>query len=310
MNSHIIENPLVTVGITTYNRPNTLRQALNSVINQTYKNIEILVSDDCSQTIEVKEIEKEFIAKDKRIKFFHQSNHEGVTFNFHYVLNRTQGQYFMWLCDDDWIDKNYIEECLKVIQTNTDCVIVTGETRFYSNDLFICNGIKIDVLNNNAIERVLSFHDQELGSANLPNFGLMKTEDVKKVPLLHILGHDNVWISNFSYLGKIKTIESTSIHRRLGGLSESLKKIAVNFSLSAFDKYFSSLSLWLNLIKDIVYKSPVFKSMRITQRLYLAYKLTLQTIFNLEKYLNRYKEIRLYDFDSPLENQYQSIESL
>ena len=69
-------NPLVTIGILSYNRPDDLRQAILSVINQTYSNLEILVSDNGSHIEEVKNVIREFAERDHRIKFFF---HEGFS---------------------------------------------------------------------------------------------------------------------------------------------------------------------------------------------------------------------------------------
>lgn len=59
--------PLVSVGIPTYNRPEGLRQTLECITRQTYKNLEIIVSDNCSLESETEAIVREFMAKDSHI---------------------------------------------------------------------------------------------------------------------------------------------------------------------------------------------------------------------------------------------------
>jgi len=103
---------LVSVGMPTYNRPEGLRKALECIMKQTYKNLEIIVSDNCSLNVEVANIFLEFAEKDKRIKFFHQKRNEGSLFNFDFVLSKATGEYFMWAADDDEWEPLFIEMCL------------------------------------------------------------------------------------------------------------------------------------------------------------------------------------------------------
>lgn len=96
-----MEQPLVTIGIPTYNRPMGLKKTLIAITNQTYNNIEIIVSDNGSSSNETETIVLEFIAQDKRIKYFKQSENKGIFFNWQFVLEQAKGDYFMWAADDD-----------------------------------------------------------------------------------------------------------------------------------------------------------------------------------------------------------------
>jgi glycosyltransferase involved in cell wall biosynthesis len=93
--------PLVSIGIPTYNRPHGLRKALECITAQTYKNIEIIISDNGSPTNEVEQIVEEFKKKDNRIQFYKQAKNMGPFFNFRFVLDKASADYFMWAADDD-----------------------------------------------------------------------------------------------------------------------------------------------------------------------------------------------------------------
>ncbi|MBN1168115.1 MAG: glycosyltransferase family 2 protein [Methanospirillaceae archaeon] len=98
------KRPLVSVGIPTYNRPEGLRRTLNCITGQTYKNLEIIVSDNCSLGPETERVVREFMGRDSRIQFFQQNENMGVAFNFQFVLEKATGEYFMWAADDDeWL---------------------------------------------------------------------------------------------------------------------------------------------------------------------------------------------------------------
>lgn len=103
--------PLVSIGIPTYNRANGfLRDALESALRQSYKNLEIIVSDNGS-TDNTKAYVTSF--NDPRIKYFCQSPSIAPHENFNFCLNQATGAYFSLLHDDDVLDDDFIETCMK-----------------------------------------------------------------------------------------------------------------------------------------------------------------------------------------------------
>jgi glycosyltransferase involved in cell wall biosynthesis len=106
--------PVVSVGIPTYNRPEGLRRTLRCICEQSYKNIEIIVSDNCSPTPESMELVGEFQQRDPRVRFFRQQPSLGAFGNFQFVLQQAKGDFFMWAADDDEWHRDYIQECLCV----------------------------------------------------------------------------------------------------------------------------------------------------------------------------------------------------
>ena len=108
------KQPLVNVGIPTYNRPEGLRRTLECITNQTYKNLEIIVSDNCSSDTEVQKVAEEFVNKDNSIQYFRQEENKGAGFNLKFVLKEATGEYFMWAAD------NKMTNTLKHITTKND----------------------------------------------------------------------------------------------------------------------------------------------------------------------------------------------
>jgi glycosyltransferase involved in cell wall biosynthesis len=126
MSSHT--RPLVTIGICTYNRADSyLRAALQSAVDQTYPNLEIVVSDNCS-TDHTAEVVASFA--DPRIRYIRQEQNLGVTGNFNFAANSARGAYFLLLCDDDLIDRDFVETCMDTAGDRTDLgMIRTGMRR-------------------------------------------------------------------------------------------------------------------------------------------------------------------------------------
>jgi glycosyltransferase involved in cell wall biosynthesis len=112
--------PLVSVGIPTYNRPEGLRRTLECITSQTYANLEIIVSDNCSPDPKVKQIAHEFQEENSCVRFYRQEENKGVLFNFEFVLKQSQGKYFMWAADDDEWETQFVESCVSRLEDTPD----------------------------------------------------------------------------------------------------------------------------------------------------------------------------------------------
>ncbi|WP_288640491.1 glycosyltransferase [uncultured Methanosphaera sp.] len=108
--------PKISIIICAYNREEYLKRCLNSVKNQTLKNIEIICADDGS-TDNTLDVFRKYANKDHRFKFFTQKNSgPGVARNK--AIKMATGEYIMFLDSDDWIELNTCEELYKKVKLN------------------------------------------------------------------------------------------------------------------------------------------------------------------------------------------------
>ena len=124
----IIKNnePLVSVIMPVYNAEEFLDKSVSSVINQTYKNLEILLIDDCS-TDNSYNILKEYANKDNRIKLFHNEQNKHVSATRNVGIKNATGKYLYFIDSDDFIDNDYIEHLVKTAEKeNADIVVNTN----------------------------------------------------------------------------------------------------------------------------------------------------------------------------------------
>ncbi len=115
--------PLVSIGIPTYNRPEGLRRTLGCITGQTYKNLEIIISDNGTPGPAVEKIMAELMTRDGRVKYFKQPQNKGMTFNFRFVLDQASGDYFMWATDDDYWEPEFIATMVGLLQINPQAVM-------------------------------------------------------------------------------------------------------------------------------------------------------------------------------------------
>ena len=120
--------PLVTIAIPTYNRAACyLKHALESALSQTYPNIEIIVSDNCSPD-NTKEMVNAYA--DLRIKYFRHAHSIKPIDNFNFCIRQAKGHYLLLLHDDDMIDDDFVETCMKTASYSSDIGIIrTGMRR-------------------------------------------------------------------------------------------------------------------------------------------------------------------------------------
>lgn len=111
-------SPLVSVLIASYNRPHGLRRVLDDICKQTYQNLEIIVSDDCSHNDEIVDVLEEFSKKDLRIKYYIQNGNLKYFKNLNFLLKISKGKFLMWCDDDDLYHPRYIEMCLGALHEN------------------------------------------------------------------------------------------------------------------------------------------------------------------------------------------------
>ena len=117
-------NELVDILLTTYNsNEEYLRIQIESILNQTYKNIKLYISDDNSPNKNVVAILKEYEQKDSRIKLFIQPQNLGFNKNFEFLLKKSTAEYIMFSDhDDEWYEGKVEESLNKIKEANVDLV--------------------------------------------------------------------------------------------------------------------------------------------------------------------------------------------
>ncbi len=270
MYSNNENQPLVSVGIPTYNRASTLVKSIESVLQQTYRNIEIVISDNAS-TDDTQSICEKFCNHDQRIIYIRQKTNLGAANNFKAVLEAAKGEYFMWLGDDDWISQDYIFECMNVFTQNLSYTLVAGLSNYYSGEKYLGEGAVINLEDANKCDRLLSYYRQV--SDNGVFYGLMRKEDIANIPMRITIGADWLMIATLAFLGKVKTISKVSVNRQTRE-NDDLAKLAQRLGLSKFQVKYPRISISISAAKDI-FENHNYSQLNIFQKLYLALKILI-----------------------------------
>lgn len=153
-----MNKPLVTILSPCYNVEEYLPQCIDSIINQTYNNLQIVLIDDGSNDSTWK-IMQQYAQIDKRIEIYHQEN-RGVAFTRNKLLDKVKGDYVLFVDSDDWCELNMVEFLLdKAIKNNVEVSICSN---------IINNNIDQDfqekILNKEETIKAFLFHKDLRGS--------------------------------------------------------------------------------------------------------------------------------------------------
>ncbi len=115
--NNLQNSPLISVLIPVHNSERFLNKCLSSIINQTYTNIEIICNDDASTDKSLSML-KSFAKQDKRIKIIQNKINFGENKTRKNLIDKINGEYFIFIDSDDYIEKNFIQKMYETIITD------------------------------------------------------------------------------------------------------------------------------------------------------------------------------------------------
>lgn len=128
--------PLVSIGFPVYNGGKFLRTAIQSLLDQTHVNFELILSDNAS-TDDTSAICREFAERDARITYVRNATNIGALANFLSVLSQARGDYFMWAAHDDWWEPEFIEENLRELADDEGVIASISRVEFEGDNSWI-----------------------------------------------------------------------------------------------------------------------------------------------------------------------------
>ena len=252
-----MEFPLVSVGLPTYNRPVGLKKCLEHLLQQTYSNLEIIISDNCSTDPAVQQIILQYAAGDSRIKNFRQEKNIGLENNFNFVFEKAGADYFMWMSDDDYLDANYIEECVHFLEKNPGYVLCSGLAKYYRGNKYLYDEKMLPLHQGKPVTRLLKYY--VVVNHNGKFYGVFRKKLFLRKPMDVHIGCDLSFMGKLAILGKLTYTATTSYHRSLDGNSATKKKMIERFGLNRFKSIFFELyvsyEVASNIFNDITVKS-------------------------------------------------------
>jgi glycosyltransferase involved in cell wall biosynthesis len=271
-----VGQPLVSIGIPTYNRVTTLGRALDSAVGQTYEQLEIVISDNASDD-ETESLCAALASRDRRVRYVRQERNVGPTANFNFLASECRGDYVLMLADDDWLDPDYVAVCLAALGADPRAAMVAGHARYLREGAFVRDG-------------VLHEHEQPDGPARVRDYlarvddngvfyGLVPRAVLRSAqPLPNVLGNDWLRVARIAFQGPIRTLPASRINRQLDGTSVDVTSILSTFGIGRWQSRVPQLVIAWHVLCDIGWEHPVYEQLGRRRRLVLAISASLASI--------------------------------
>jgi glycosyltransferase involved in cell wall biosynthesis len=194
--------PKVSIGLPVYNGENFIEAALDSLLNQTFEDFELIISDNAS-TDRTEEICRTYVAKDKRLRYVRSETNLGAARNFNHVFELSSGQYFKWAAHDDICAPSFVERCVSVLDQDSSVSLAFSKTKFIDkHGKFLHDyNYRLRVSSPKPSQRFF-----DLVVANhivVEAFGVIPSSLLKRTPLLGgYVGSDRVMLSELALHGR------------------------------------------------------------------------------------------------------------
>jgi glycosyltransferase involved in cell wall biosynthesis len=191
-----------------FNGEKYLKQALDSILVQTYQDFELIISDNAS-TDRTQKICLEYAKKDSRIRYYRNKENFGAPRNYNRTFKLSSGEYFKWAAYDDVLAPEYLRKCVSVLDNDPSIVLCHSKTGRIDQ-----NGKLLDYYNEGLLKKIDSPkpHERFRDLLNLyyttcPIFGVVRTNSFAKTQLHGTyIGADRNLLAEISLMGRIYEI--------------------------------------------------------------------------------------------------------
>lgn len=206
--------PLVSIGLPVFNGERFLTQAVDSLLQQTYRNIELIISDNAS-TDATAEICNRYTAADGRVRYSRLPENIGGVPNANRVFSLASGTYYMLAADDDVWGPTYLEQCVRCLEQDPSVVLVCSEMAIIDETGAVQRRVKAPRSSDSIrpAERLREFTD--IFTITDASYGVTRADTMRQTPLFQIHpGHDRILLAELALRGRILRIPEYLYLRR------------------------------------------------------------------------------------------------
>ena len=199
--------PRVSIGLPVFNGEDFLEQALDSLLGQTFKDFELIISDNGS-TDRTAQICRSYAARDKRIRYFHNETNRGASWNFNRVFMLARGEYFKWAAHDDLCAPSCLEECVSALDRDPGIVLSYPWTQMIDMEGRLRQTYQSLMTRVGSPLPYQRFHSVICQNRHCHEvFGLTRTAVMRRTPLLAgFTGSDRVLLADLALHGRFHEV--------------------------------------------------------------------------------------------------------
>jgi glycosyltransferase involved in cell wall biosynthesis/SAM-dependent methyltransferase len=180
--------PRVTIGLPVHNGAQTIRRTLESILSQSYRAFDLVISENCS-TDETPNIIKEYSGKFDRLTVKWLREKKSVIDNFYSLLDYCSSEYFVWIAADDWWEPEFLGQCVERLDSDDNIQLVFTHHRVYYHflDRYSTRGSYSPSMSG---DREFNFLSRIFDMAPCAFYGVYRTPTAKAVARLVPTGFD------------------------------------------------------------------------------------------------------------------------
>lgn len=219
-----MEKEKISIIIPIYNAEKYIKRCIDSVINQTYKNLQIILVDDGSKDNSAI-ICDEYAKQDERITVIHKIN-EGVSKARNTGINEISGDYVLFVDADDWLEDTMCEKLIAKAKENDSDIVVCEYNNYYENDDKL-EHVKLKDFRDKGFNSIITDDSNKYG-------GFPWNKLIKKEILLHKFNEKVHYYENLLFF-----LENTSEHTKYAVVHECLYNYCINDNSAVHSKKYS-----------------------------------------------------------------------
>lgn len=232
--------PTVTIGLPVYNGERYVRQTLESVLQQTYTDFELLIGDNAS-TDATLVICREHASRDSRIRILTSDVNRGAAPNYNRLVHEAAGKYFRWMPHDDLLAPSFLAQCVGYLEEHPEVILCYPSTRPIdeNGDPFLREPEDaLDVTAARPSERLRQYFDTSFDNRQCNAvLGVVRTDVLRKTGLIgSYTGSDKILLAELALHGPFHQLQEPLFFRRY----HSRGSLSVHPDAGARDGWFNT----------------------------------------------------------------------
>ncbi|MCW5313584.1 glycosyltransferase [Nostoc sp. KVJ3] len=197
--------PRLSIGLPVYNGEKFIKEAIDSLLAQTFEDFELIISDNAS-TDKTEEICRAYAEQDQRIFYHRNDKNIGCACNFNHVFKLSSGEYFKWAAYDDLHAPNFIKKCVEVLDRDPSIILCHSQTYFIDEEGKFLQNYNIN-LKADALKRHERFHELLTKHLGYQCYGVIRASTLRMIPPMGGYGNaDGILLLRLGILGRFYEI--------------------------------------------------------------------------------------------------------
>lgn len=199
--------PKISLGMPVFNGKNYIEQAIRSILEQTYSDFELIISDNASDD-GTEDICRYYTGIDDRVRYFRNDTNIGAAKNFNHTVLHAKGEFFKWAAHDDMLAPDYLNLCLQVLENDESLILCFPQTILVDDCGHTIGRYEVSMKNISSESPVVRFRDLVLiNHWGIEIFGLFRKRVLDAGELLSDYpGSDRTFMAELSLIGRFYEI--------------------------------------------------------------------------------------------------------